>query len=122
MIAAGVAGLGLGLIVALLYGALGLPLAAGRVKPNALYGLRIRATLEDPAIWDLANRRAGRGLVRSAVILAVTTLALFFLPWPAGDDGGAGYVLTVTAILTALPLVVCVDGVRYANGLRRAAG
>ena len=46
----------------LLMASLAVPLMRRKVGPNALYGFRVRRTLEDPAIWYDANAFAGRCL------------------------------------------------------------
>jgi len=55
---------------------LGIPLAAGRVKPNSLYGFRTRRTLNDAAAWYAANRVCGWWCISTGLAtLLVTALA-----------------------------------------------
>jgi len=57
---------------------LGIPLAAGRVPPNGIYGFRTPATVADPSLWYRVNRIAGIDLaVGGALLLLVGIL------WPA---------------------------------------
>lgn len=95
---------------------LAIPLIRGRVAPNLLYGLRIRATLEDEAIWYPANRHAGRGLVGCGVTVIVGSLALYLVPWPEGM-GTAFYVLALTALLLISTVTTCARSIAYAHRL-----
>lgn len=53
-----------------------IPLLAGRVSPNALYGVRTAKTMASPELWYRANRAAGRAIV-------IATLACVLLGWGA---------------------------------------
>lgn len=60
--------------------ALGVPLLRRRVRPNPLYGLRIRETLADETVWYEANARLGRGQVALGAGLLLLALGLPLLP------------------------------------------
>jgi uncharacterized membrane protein len=61
---------------------LSLPLIAGWVPPNQLYGFRVTKTLSNPQIWYAANREAGKYLAAAGVCIAVgTTLFYWIKPW-----------------------------------------
>jgi uncharacterized membrane protein len=60
------------------FGALGIPLALGRVPPNGTYGFRTPKTLSSPAIWYAANRIQGIDLCIAGVVIAIVTLADYF--------------------------------------------
>jgi uncharacterized membrane protein len=47
------------------------PLALGRIGPNAFYGVRLQATLADRRVWFEVNRIIGRELVCVGVLLAL---------------------------------------------------
>ena len=64
----------------LLTACLAVPLMRRKVAPNALYGFRVRRTLEDPAIWFDANAFAGRCLFGSGIKTALACLALYCTP------------------------------------------
>ncbi len=57
--------------VSLLISALAVPLALGRIGPNAFYGVRLQATLADRRVWFEVNRIIGRELVCVGVLLAL---------------------------------------------------
>ena len=56
--------------VGLLFVALAVPLILRRVPPNALYGLRVRATFADDDVWYEANVRSARGLLVIGILMA----------------------------------------------------
>jgi uncharacterized membrane protein len=63
--------LGGGLLVVL-----GVPLLLGKVPPNGFYGVRLRATFEDPRVWYETNRKGGLGFLLVGVGTIALTLAL----------------------------------------------
>src|SRR5437762_14149503 len=72
----------------LVFIALAIPLTRRRVKPNALYGLRVPATFADEWVWYEANARSGRDLLWLGVILTVLAVGL-----PALGLGIAAYIV-----------------------------
>jgi hypothetical protein len=64
----------------LLTASLAVPLMRRKVGPNALYGFRVRRTLEDPAIWYDANAFAGRCLFYVGIGTGLACLALYGIP------------------------------------------
>lgn len=59
---------------------LGVPLLRRRIKPNGLYGLRIRETLADEEVWYEANARAGRDMMIMGVLGVVLSIGLHLSP------------------------------------------
>ena len=88
--------LGLGL------GALGVPLALGRVPPNGSYGFRTPKTLSSPDVWYAANRIQGIDLCVAGPAISVSTVVLF-LAWRRADV--ALLALTDAGIMTAALVV-----------------
>jgi len=83
-----------------------LPLAMNRVKPNHLYGFRVRKTLSDERIWYLANSYAGRRSVLTGIITIVFAAALRLTAMSPATYGAicllvfvGGLVLTIVATL-----------------------
>jgi len=101
---------------ALLLIALALPLRRGRVKPNTMYGLRIRATFADEQVWYEANAASGRDL--SWVGALTLVLALLLPGWPGIDS--ETYALVMGVVLAASCLLACLVGVRRARRLLAA--
>jgi len=64
----------------LLTASLAVPLMRRKVGPNALYGFRVRRTLEDPKVWYDANAFAGRCLFYVGIGTGLACLALYWLP------------------------------------------
>ena len=83
----------------LLTAALAVPLIRRKVGPNALYGFRVRRTLDDPRVWYDANAFAGRCLFRSGI---GTALACFALYWTPAIDPVAYAVACLTILLVGL--------------------
>lgn len=93
--------------------ALHIPLSQGRIKPNDWYGLRIKATLEDPEIWYPANARAANTGIGISIIL----LILLILSLPLGVNLYTS--LNLMAFLAAMIWWVY-DSIRYAIRLSQA--
>ena len=49
------------------------------MPPNRWYGVRLRATLSNPAVWYEANAVCGDDLVRLGLVLLVVALGLNFV-------------------------------------------
>ena len=49
------------------------------MPPNRWYGVRLRATLSNPAVWYEANAVCGDDLVRLGLVLLVIALGLPFV-------------------------------------------
>src|SRR5207302_8963817 len=64
----------------LLFIALAIPLIRRRVKPNALYGLRVPATFADEWVWYEANAKSGRDLLIVGILQFVTAIAVALSP------------------------------------------
>ncbi|WP_425617986.1 SdpI family protein [Anatilimnocola sp. NA78] len=64
----------------LLMSALAIPLIKGWINPNPLYGFRVKATLEDPAIWYAANTFAGWRLLVAGIVIAAAAVAFYLVP------------------------------------------
>jgi hypothetical protein len=99
---------------------LSVPLIRRRVKPNALYGLRVPATFADEWVWYEANARSGRDLLLLGGVQVVTAL---LTPWIPGLSEDA-YALTNAGLIGIGALILCIVGWRRANRLlkEREAG
>jgi uncharacterized membrane protein len=53
-----------------------LPLAMNLVRPNPLYGFRVRRTLSDERIWYLANSYAGKVSILTGIVTIVLAAVL----------------------------------------------
>lgn len=76
----------LNLLGSLLIVGLSVPMIQGKVRRNALYGMRTPKTLSSDAIWYPANRYAGRALFTAGAIQAALTLPLLLIGLLLGKD------------------------------------
>ncbi len=103
------------IIVGLAFFVVGLPLAGRRIRPNWWYGVRIRATLKDEAIWYEVNERAGRDMIVLGLVLLVLAFALPGL----AELPAAGYAAVCGLACGAGAIVMLLRSVRLANRLWR---
>ena len=95
---------------------LGWPLARRRVPPNRWYGLRVPATMANPAIWYEANAVCGEDLVRLGAVLFTVAVGLLFvrgLP-------ELGYVAICLAVFVVGSVRTTVRGIRVASRLSKS--
>jgi hypothetical protein len=104
--------LGLFLAVGLLLCGLAIPLMRRRVKPNALYGIRVRATFADEWVWYEANARSGRDLALLGAAQIALAVSLCVLP-----INEAMYALTNATFLAAGSITFGLIAWRRANAL-----
>lgn len=92
---------------------LSVPLIRRRVAPNALYGLRIPATLSDDWVWYEANARSGRDLFGLGCAQVLAAIGLSVVPGITVDE----YTMANSVLLIAGALLIAVIGWRRANRL-----
>ena len=104
-----------GLLIAITFVALGVPLYMRLVPPNSLYGVRVAATELDESVWYEANHRTGRDFM----LLGMTLLAVSAWLWQSAGLWAVteGRWLIGVEILGVLG--VAVKGVLVANHLAR---
>ena len=95
--------------------ALALPLLAGKIKPNPLYGFRLSPAVDDPKLWYPVNRYAAKRLVVTAVWFMLAALGLYAVPGLALD----AYALGCLAVLVVVFGIGFWQSLRY---MRRLAG
>lgn len=81
-----------------------IPLLRRRVGPNAWYGLRVPATLQDEEIWYEANAKTGRDMLLLGVLQLILALGLPLvvdLPPQTYTEVNVGAV-SIGAVLAAL--------------------
>lgn len=95
---------------------LSIPLIRRRVRPNAIYGLRVPATLADEVVWYEANAQSGRDLCIVGGVQLLVAVGLWVIPGVSID----AYVLVNTVVISAGALIAAVLGWRRANRLLAA--
>lgn len=102
----GIAGLitGSGMLIALL----SIPLILRRVPPNALYGIRTKASFSSDADWYRINAIGGRYLAGSGTVLIAVGLVGFFLSASLRDLYciGAGIITFLAVVIPCIRLCV----------------
>jgi len=109
MLAAGVAFI----LIGLLFIGLSIPIMRGRVPPNRWYGLRIKATLDNPNVWYPANAYAGKLFCATGVITAVAAVVCAMIPGISDD----AYVITIIMIMLGCLFIALFFSIRYAKSL-----
>lgn len=102
-------------VLGMIFVGLAVPLIRRKVRPNALYGLRVAETLENEEVWFEANARSGRDLLWVGIGTIVVSSALYALPWR--DD--KHYVLVCCGLLIVAVIVYAVRGLRTARAVKR---
>ena len=93
--------------------ALAIPLLHNKIKPNNLYGFRVKATLENPELWYAVNRYTARWLLASGITLVIAALFLFFVPGLTVDQ----YALLVLGVWLAVLVPGIIQSMRFMNKL-----
>ena len=91
-----------------------LPLILGKVGPNPFYGLRVKRTLDDPAVWYPANRYAAWWLMAAAALL-MAVAAAGYIVFPR--LGLVPYALTCLGTLVGALAVGLIRTFRYLRRL-----
>jgi hypothetical protein len=90
---------------------LSVPMIFKWIKPNGLYGFRVKKTLENPDIWYAVNSYSGKWLLATGVVEILAAIGLFFIPGISLDN----YSLSVLAIFGFVFVITIIDSVRYMN-------
>jgi len=101
--------------VGLLLIAVAIPLLRRSVGPNAMYGLRVKATLENEEIWYEANARSAKDLVKIGVVNIIVAVGLSFWRGLSSEP----YALICTGVLIVTVLWYCVKGSHIVNQLEK---
>ena len=93
--------------------AFSIPLYLGKIKPNGLYGFRVRKTIEKPEIWYLVNKYGSRWLMLTSLVVVVCAIGFTFIPGLSID----GYSNICTLAFVVVMTVGLVFTFRYMNSL-----
>jgi uncharacterized membrane protein len=86
-----------------------IPLILGKIKPNGLYGFRVRDTLEDERVWYATNRHFGTRLLVVSQVNVLASVLLYVVPGLSLDT----YALACLAILALAFAAAFVQSWRY---------
>lgn len=84
------------LVLSLLMVVISVPLIRRMVKPNYIYGFRVRQTLTDADTWYAVNAYGGRMLFGLGIVMVLCTLVLYPL----------GFTVDVYASVCAIVLLI----------------
>jgi hypothetical protein len=105
--------IGMFVVTGLLLCVLSIPMILKIVKPNGLYGFRVKKTMENPDIWYAVNSYSGKWLLGTGLVIAAAAIGLSFFPTLSID----AYALGVLAVFVFAFAVSIVASVRYLNSL-----
>ncbi len=91
-----------------------LPLLFEKVKPNPIYGFRIRKTLENEAIWYAVNKHFAKRLLVSGACQLAACVGLYFLVPSLSVDA---YSLIVLAVFAVSFTAGMIQSWKYMNSL-----
>ena len=101
--------LGSGTLLALL----ALPLLAKKIKPNPLYGFRVKRTLEDPDLWYQVNYFFAWRQLFTGIVTVIAALGLYFVPGLSVDT----YALACLGVFALAFGVAMVQSILYMKSL-----
>jgi hypothetical protein len=96
--------------------ALSIPLLRNKVKPNGLYGFRIKATLEDPRLWYEVNQYFAKRLLVTGMAVLISSLLLYLIP----DISVDAYAWGVLFVFCLFFIPGIVASVRYLHRLENS--
>ena len=92
-----------------------IPLILKKIKPNKIYGLRIKETLGDEEVWYSANTWSGRLGMNIAIFLGMVSLVSGFFVNLAVDQ----FAMVNLALMLVVLGIWAVMSISYAKGLSK---
>jgi hypothetical protein len=86
-----------------------LPLIFEKIKPNYLYGFRIKATLEDPTVWYAVNKYFAKRFLFVGVTEIIASMVLYLIPGITID----GYAIAVLAVFVIAFSIAMSQSLKY---------
>jgi len=100
-------------IIGIVLAIVSLPMIANKIKPNPLYGYRVKRTLENPQIWYQVNHYAGKQLFAAGVLIFLFSIGTVILPGMNLQI----YSLIATAVNLSLVIIAVIRSTNYLNSL-----
>ena len=85
---------GIGLIL------LAIPLYLEKIKPNGLYGFRVRKTIERPELWYPVNKYGARWLMLTGLVVVLSAIGFTFIPGLSVDAYSEFCTLAFAVVMT----------------------
>jgi drug/metabolite transporter (DMT)-like permease len=102
--------------IAVLSIVIAVPMIAGIVPPNPIYGFRVPSTMKDPSLWYPVNRHFAWWMLASGVLLLVATVLFYFFPGINKD-----FYAIACMMAAILPLIIGISSsFRLLAALRKA--
>lgn len=101
----------------LILACLSVPLILGKIRPNGLYGFRVKATLENTETWYRVNAYAGRRFLGVGLGTAAGSIILYYYTQPDID----AYALSCLGFFLALFLWATITSFLYLRSVQRDA-
>lgn len=79
---------------------LAIPLYQEKIKPNPLYGFRIRKTLENPDVWYPVNKYGARWMIVSGLATVIGAIGFALIPGITIDAYATICALTFAIVMT----------------------
>ena len=98
----------------LLLAGLSIPMILKKIPPNGLYGFRVPATMNNPALWYDVNTYSGWRLLVVGLGTAVGSIILFYTV----DSSVDGYALSCLGLFLALFLWCIISSYLYLRSHR----
>ncbi len=92
---------------------LAIPLYLEKIKPNPVYGFRIRKTLEDPKVWYPVNKYGAGWMMLSGFVTALTAVVFALIPGIDVDTYATACALVFATVMTVGIIITF----RYMNSL-----
>lgn len=92
---------------------LSLPLLNNQIKPNGLYGFRVKKTLENPSVWYAVNQHFAWRLLWTGLAVMVASTLLYLVPGLSEDQ----YALAVLVVLLGFLLTGLIQSIRFMREL-----
>lgn len=100
-------------IIGIVLAIVSLPMIANKIKPNPLYGYRVKRTLENPQIWYQVNHYVGKQLFAAGVLISLFSIGAAILPGMTLQI----YSLIATAVNLGLITIAVIRSTHYLNSL-----
>ena len=94
---------------------LSIPLILGKIKPNGLYGFRVKSTLENPSLWYAVNNYAGWRLLATGLVTVVSAVGLYLIQGLSLDN----YALTCLGVFGVVFMGGLVQSVLYFRKIKK---